>query len=56
MVLCLIWYYQNIWDNSNEVIVPLIDLVGKSGHIKVTKKKGTKKLTNIWENEKTYCL
>ena len=43
MVLGLVKYYQDIWENRSKVLVPLIELVGLFSHNEVTKKKGAKK-------------
>ena len=40
MVQC----YRDMWKNRSEMLAPLTDLIGKCGHTKVTKAKGTKKL------------
>ena len=36
-------HYQETWKKCNEMLVPLMDLVGECGHTKVTKKENQEK-------------
>ena len=47
--LGMVQYYQDMWKNRSKMLAPLTDLVGKCGHTKVTKAKGTKKLPWHWD-------
>ena len=45
----LVEYYQDIKGKHSEGLVSLTDTVVECGHIKMTKKKGTKKNNFHWE-------
>ena len=47
--LGMVQYHRDMWENQSKILAPLTDLVGKCGHTKVTKAKGTKKLPWHWD-------
>jgi len=45
----MVQYYQDLWAQSSEMLVPFTLLVGECGHTKVTRAKKTKKMAWHWD-------
>ncbi len=41
--LGMVQYYRDLWEKRSQFLTPLINLVGKCGHTKVTKKEDQEK-------------
>ncbi len=50
--LGMLQYYQDMWRKHSQLLAPLIDLVSKCRHTKVTRAKKTK--TNSWHWDKIH--
>eukprot|EP00804_Cyclotella_cryptica_P025236 CCRYP_010343-RA/>CCRYP_010343-RA protein AED:0.31 eAED:0.49 QI:0/0/0/1/1/1/2/0/167 len=48
--LGMVQYYRDIWARHSEIVVPSTNLVGESGHTKVTRANKTKKKPWHWDN------
>ena len=47
--LGMVQYYCDLWARGSKMLAPLTSLVGECGQIKVTRAKGTKKVSWHWD-------